>query len=192
MNAHHLGHQRGLGPGGGYHHAGLDGAGGRLHRRYPAVYDLQAGDGGVLVEPAPQVLEGPRERLDRALGVGVTTVREEGAAERPAGDPRNQALYLRRVEQVYGYAVAQGLVPFRVDVAHLLFRDGDLEPALVCELGGIAQLIVQGRPDFQGLHGHGYHRRLVDALADHPAVSPGGLASDGALLDDHDVRARFG
>ena len=192
VSAHHLRHQRGLGPGGGDHHAGLDRARGRLHRRDPAVDDLHARDGGVLVEPAAQVLESPCECLDRALGVGVAAIGGKHPAERPVGDPGDHVLYLQGVEQIYTYAVAKRVVPIRVDVAHLLFRHGDLEPALLCELGGIAQLIVQSLPYLQRLHAHRYQRRLVNPLADHPTISPGGLASDGPLLDHHNILARLG
>ena len=153
---------------------------------------MDAGDRGVLVEPAPQVLESPCKCLDRPLGIGVAGIGEEGPAERPFGAPGDHVPYLRRVHHLYTNAVAQRNVPLREELAHLLFRHGDLEPALLYELGGIAQLIVQRRPQFQGLYGHRYQRRLVDPLADHPAVSAGGLASDGSLLDYHDVLARPG
>ena len=88
--------------------------------------------------------------------------------------------------------MAQRFVPFREEVAHLLFRHGNLEPTLVYELGGIAQLIVQRRPYLQGFGGHRYQQRLVNPFADHPAVSPGGLAPDDPLVDDHDIPAGLG
>ena len=94
VDADHLRQQRGLGAGGGYHRAGSDVAGGRPHRCDPAAGDVQAGDGGVLVEPAAEVLEGPCEGLDGALGVGVAAVGEERAAQGPIGDAWNEVLYL--------------------------------------------------------------------------------------------------
>ena len=80
VNAHQLRHQRGLGPGSSDHYIGHDVAGGRLNRRDPAIDDLDARDGRVLIEPASQVLKGPCECLDRQLGIGVPAVGGKDAA----------------------------------------------------------------------------------------------------------------
>ena len=56
VSAHEPRHQPGLGAGGGDDHVGRDWAGGGLDRRESAVSDLDARDGGVLVEPAAQVI----------------------------------------------------------------------------------------------------------------------------------------
>ena len=122
----------------------------------------------------------------------MTAIGEKGPAERLFGDPGNDVPYLRRVKQVYTYAAEHGFVPFRKDFAHLLFRQGDVESAVMGELGGIAQLIVQRRPYLEGFRGHRYQRWLVNPFADHPAISPGGLAPDGSLLDHYNVLARSG
>ena len=192
MNAHHFRHERGLGSCSADYYIGGDVAGGRFYRRDPAVDDIDAGDGGVLIEPASQVLESPRERLDRPLGIGVTAVGEEESAECPAGHAGNHVADFRRVELFHTDAVAQRFVAFCEEVAHLLFRYADLDSALVYELGGIAQLVVQRCPQLYRFDGQRYQRRLVGALADYSAVSPGGFAADHSLFDDHDILASLG
>ena len=161
MNAHHFRHERGLGSCSADYYIGGDVAGGRLYRRDPAVDDIDAGDGGVLIEPASQVLESPRERLDRPLGIGVTAVGEEESAECPAGHAGNHVADSPkgRVDSTL-MPWRKRFVAFCEEVAHLLFRYADLDPALVYELGGISQLVVQRCPQLYRFDGQRYQRRV--------------------------------
>ena len=122
----------------------------------------------------------------------MAAIGKKQPAERPASDSGNHVPNLRRVHHFRAQAVTQRYVPLRVEVVHLRFGNGDLESALLRELGGIAQLLVQCRPYPYGFHGHRYQRRFVDPLADHPAVAPRGFAPDDPLVDDHDIPARPG
>ena len=79
-----------------------------------------------------------------------------------------------------------------LDQVHLLFPHGDLEPALVDELGGIAKLLVKGGPGLSGASGHGDGKGLVCAGAHAPAVARRGFLAYKPLLNNHDVNARIG
>ena len=192
VNVDHVRKERGLGAGCGDYEIGGDVASGCFDRCDPVVFNVDTGDGGVLVESAAEVLECPCECLDRTLGIGVTAVCEEESAESPSGDPGDHVANLRRIKLFHAYTVVQGMVVFLEDVAHLLFGHCDLDPALMNELSGIAEFIIERRPQPHGFEGERYKSGFVGALADHPAVSTGCLAADHSLFDDYDILAGFG
>ena len=78
------------------------------------------------------------------------------------------------------------------DEVHLLFPHGNLEPALVDELGRIAKLLVKSHPGLSGAGGHGDGKGLVGAGAHATAVARRGFLAYKPLLKDNNVNARVG